>query len=308
MTLAHEAPFVSVIVPVYNDRARIVRCIEAVLGQVYQRSRYEVIVVDNGSTDGTPSLVARQPVSLLQETGIRSSYAARNRGLREARGAVIAFTDADCTPAPRWLEAGVCALETHHADLAGGAVRFVASAKPSGAEIYDAITNMQQERSIRERGAAKTANLFARAAVFETIGPFPPTAPSGGDVSWTTRATRHGFRLIYVPEAEVAHPTRRFLALLGKQYRVGRGRYRLAIEARELPHIARPPAQIRLAVLRAQAGRLRPPPIGFVRQGIERCGMPVTRARLARVWAAGWASSVSTAIGIAAESFRSDAE
>lgn len=307
-----ERAFVSVIVPVYNDPRRIVTCIRALLAQTYPRDRYEVIVVDNGSTDGTAEAAAREPVTVLVERAIRTSYAARNRGLAAAKGEVIAFTDADCTPSARWLEAGVEALEAHAADLAGGAVRFVASARPSGAEIYDSISNMQQERNIRERGVAKTANLLVRAAVFGSVGPFPAALPSGGDVHWTGRATGAGFRLVYAPEAEVTHPTRRLLALLGKQYRVGRGRYRLDA-ARWLERQVDGPTPPRplgpRGVVRSQLRRLRPPPLGYIRTALEhRDGAVPPPGRLVRVWTAGWLASVSTAAGAVAESLRSPAD
>jgi glycosyltransferase involved in cell wall biosynthesis len=306
--MAADRAFVSVIVPVYNDRRRIVTCIRALLAQTYPRDRYEVIVVDNGSTDGTAEVAAREPVTVLVERRIRTSYAARNRGLSAAKGEVIAFTDADCTPSPRWLEAGVGALEAHGADLAGGAVRFVASARPSGAEVYDSISNMQQERSIGERGVAKTANLMVRAAVFAAVGPFPAEMPSGGDVAWTGRATGQGFRLVYAPEAEVTHPTRRLLALLGKQYRVGRGRYRLDA-ARWLLLQADGPTPPRplgpRGVVRSQLRRLRPPALGYIRTAMECREGSAPPPRLIRVWMAGWLSSVSTAVGAVAESLRS---
>src|SRR5688572_8958532 len=111
-------PFVSVIVPVLNDEARIGGCVAALLAQDYPRERYEVIVVDNGSTDRTYEVVRGYPVTLLSEAQIRSSFAARNKGMREAVGEIFAFTDSDCTPAPQWLAEGVRAIQAG-ADLVG---------------------------------------------------------------------------------------------------------------------------------------------------------------------------------------------
>jgi hypothetical protein len=158
---------------------------------------------------------------------------------------------------------------------------------------------------------AKTANLMVRARVFEAVGPFPAEMPSGGDVYWTERATRSGFRLVYAPAAEVTHPTRRLLALLEKQYRVGRGRYRLDATKWRLQQAGglTPPRPLGpLGVVRSQVRRLRPPPLGYIRSEIERHGRPATPPRLVRVWAAGWLSGVSTAVGAVAESLRSPIE
>ena len=58
-------PFVSIIVPVYNDRKRIGRCIESLLRQSYPADRREIIIVDNNSTDGTRDVIGRYPVTLL---------------------------------------------------------------------------------------------------------------------------------------------------------------------------------------------------------------------------------------------------
>jgi glycosyltransferase AglE len=215
-------PFVSVVLPVYNDRGRISDCLECLLNQTYPASRYEIIVVDNGSTDGTGEIVRGYPVTCVEELEVQSSYVARNRGLAYVRGEIIAFIDSDCVPSASWIEQGVRVLFDTDAALAGGAVRFTFSAKPTGAELYDSVTNMQIERNIRERGVAKTANLFVRAKVFETVGPFPE-AVSGGDVTWTSRSTRSGFKLVYAEGAEVRHPARRLGELVRKQYRVGRG-------------------------------------------------------------------------------------
>jgi glycosyltransferase involved in cell wall biosynthesis len=298
-------PFTSVIVPVYNDRRRIGVCLAALLDQTYPRDRYEVIVVDDGSTDGTREVVAALPVTLLVEARVRGSYAARNRALRAAQGEVIAFTDADCIPARQWIAAGVDALEAHAADLAGGAVHMVTSSNPSGAEIYDSITNMRQDRAIGERQVAKTANLFVRARLFETLGPFADSLPSGGDVDWTRRATRRGYRLIYAPEAKVTHPTRRLLALLGKQFRVGRGQYGLRGEdGATRAGAARGPGRRRSA-LWAELRRVWPRPLHELRHELQASGVPSTPGRLARVWAAGCLCRLITVLGTVYQELRS---
>src|ERR1041384_5139232 len=94
--------FVSVIVPVWNDAERLGHCLHALEKQTYPAESYEVIVVDNGSTDSVACLVAAYGRARLVSEQRPGSYAARNTGLNLARGQVIAFTDADCLPAPDW--------------------------------------------------------------------------------------------------------------------------------------------------------------------------------------------------------------
>jgi len=129
-----------------------------------------------------------------------------------------------CRPSPNWLSAGVNALRESNASLVGGAVEFCFSERRTGAEYIDAISNMRNKKSIRERGVAKTANLFVIRSVFEHIGLFPQDLVSGGDLYYTAKATAAGYRISYAPEAKVEHPTRFFKDLLKKEFRVGIGK------------------------------------------------------------------------------------
>lgn len=88
-------PFVPVIVPVYNGEATIEGCIRSLLEWHYPKKRYEILVVDSNSTDNTSTIVKKYPVRYLVEDEIQNPCAARNRGIREARGEILAFTDAD---------------------------------------------------------------------------------------------------------------------------------------------------------------------------------------------------------------------
>src|SRR5262245_13454924 len=96
----------TVIVAVYNGASTIEACVASLLALHYPRPDHEIIVVDNGSTDGTAAVLASfgDRVRVLTEP-TRGASAARNRGIRHARGRVIAFTDADCTVEPGWLAA-----------------------------------------------------------------------------------------------------------------------------------------------------------------------------------------------------------
>jgi len=95
---------VSVIVPVHNEARYLGDCLDALLNQELSTAEYEVIVVDNGSSDRSREIVrTRDRVQLLTEPQ-RGAYAARNRGLQAARGELVAFTDADCVPRRDWLQ------------------------------------------------------------------------------------------------------------------------------------------------------------------------------------------------------------
>lgn len=93
----------SVIVPVYNTAPYLERTLAALAKQEYPRDAYEVICVDNGSSDGSIDILRRHLEIRVLEEPERSSYAARNRGIGAARGEILAFTDSDCFPSPHWL-------------------------------------------------------------------------------------------------------------------------------------------------------------------------------------------------------------
>ncbi|MFW6016025.1 MAG: glycosyltransferase [bacterium] len=282
-----ESKFVSVIIPVYNDTYRLKKCLEALEKQTYSSSFFEIIVVDNGSKDNIEETVRKYNVKLLLEHNIQSSYAARNKGIRNCKGDIIAFIDSDCTPVPNWIEEGVKVLENEKVDLAGGKVNFTYSTKKKAAEIFDSITNMQIEENIRDRGVAKTANLFISRNIIKEVGLFPENIKSGGDVFWTKKATEQGFKLIYVPEAEVYHPTRNLKQLINKQIRVGKGQMSLwindSVSCREI-------------INRIFKGCM-PPRIKLINKAINERGMENMSSKLFSVWLVGWISKLSTNYG-----------
>jgi glycosyltransferase involved in cell wall biosynthesis len=103
---------VSVIIPARNAVGTLSDALEALELQTLPRESYEIHVVDDGSTDGTPALVrASSRARLLEMPRRGGSYAARNLGLEHAHGEVIAFTDADCRPAENWLRQGLEGLD-----------------------------------------------------------------------------------------------------------------------------------------------------------------------------------------------------
>jgi len=279
-------PRVSVVVAVRNGERWLGRCLEALLAQSWPRERLEVVVVDDASSDGSRERASAFPVRLLALPARGGPYAARNAGVRAAGGELLAFTDSDCVPAKDWVERACAALAAQRADLVAGQVRFALGRGAGAAGVVDALTNLDQQRSVAERGVAKTGNLLAARHVFEAIGPFPERR-SGGDVEWTARASGAGFALVYAPDAVVEKPARSAAALAAKQYRVGRGQVALWRASGEpvramLPRIARCFRPVRPALLRER---------------MRRRGPEGARAGLARVWLAAWAMTAAQGLG-----------
>jgi len=227
---ATHLPFVSVIVPVY-DEPRLVHCLHALSRQTYPQDRYEVVVVENGRSGRAAAVAGDFANVTVCEEPKRGSYAARNLGVRAARGDVLAFTDADCIPGEVWLRAGVEELQPDgRADVVGGEVRLFPrdQERLTSAELWECVWGFPQKEFVEARNFAATANLFTYRRVFDAVGPFDADMMSGGDVEWGQRAHRAGKRLVFSEAACVLHPARRHLRdLLGKYRRTCGGMYQL---------------------------------------------------------------------------------
>jgi glycosyltransferase involved in cell wall biosynthesis len=261
-------PFVSFVIPVYNDAGRLARCLEALEGQTYPRGLYEVIVVDNGSDEPVAPVVARFPSARACAEPHGSSFAARNAGFAAARGEVFASTDADCLPARDWIERGVAALAREPWRVAAGRIEIFCedAARPTAVELYEMLTALRQRDYVELGGFAATANLFVFREVFERVGPFRSDLKSGGDVEWGRRARAAGCALVYADEARVAHPARRTFGELHRRVvRVAGGLHDLQRAGRfEYHRMGRSFLADALPPLRDAAGVLRacwPPPL-----------------------------------------------
>lgn len=230
MTLA-PIPFVSVVVPVFNNAQNLERVLNSLCKQTYPSDRYEVILIDNGSSDNPKVIAEKYSVLYIEEHQFLSSpYSARNRGIELAKGEIIALIDTTCAVVPEWITAGVESLQNGY-DLVGGDVVFEIDELSSLGEIYDSLINIKMKDSVINRGVAKTTNLFIRKNVFEVIGLFPEGIRSGADVSWSGKAVHSGFKLRFSENAKAFIQPRGFRPLLRKQYRVSKGQVKLWIDA-----------------------------------------------------------------------------
>jgi glycosyltransferase involved in cell wall biosynthesis len=248
-------PFVSVIVPVYNDAERLRLCLRALEQQTYPQRLYEIVVVDNGSDESIDPSVARAGRVRLCSEARPGSYAARNRGLSLARGEVIAFTDADCIPARDWIERGVARLSSSPAcGLVAGRVEVFAEDRGSATavELYEMVTYLQQKKHVEQERFGATANLFTLRSVLERVGTFNDAMMSGGDVEWGHRVSALGYEMLYAEDALVSHPARRtFRQLRRKVARIVGGSHSLrGSSSRSLLASFLPPVRYPFAIWR----------------------------------------------------------
>ena len=223
-------PFVSVIIPVYNGLERLKTCLEALEEQTYPRNLYEVIVVNNDPSQNIePHIVNSNNVRVICESH-RSSYAARNKGILNAKGAVIAFTDSDCIPKSDWIEKGVTnLLNEPHCGLVAGRIEVFCSdpENPTAIELYEKITAFKQKTYVERSKFGATANLFTFKNIIQRVGCFNDTLLSSGDFEWGNRVFEAGYKQIYADDTCVSHPAlKTFGQRFRKRIRIIRGKYK----------------------------------------------------------------------------------
>jgi len=224
-------PEVSVVIPIYNGTADLPELINCLLAQTYSKERVEYLLVDNNSSDGTSELLKLAlencPIKIraLSENEIQSSYAARNTGIRQAEGEIIAFTDADCRPQPQWLEELVQPFINQNVVIVAGEITALPS--KSLLERYaDRQETLSQKHTLANKFCAygQTANLAISRLALEKAGLFRPYLTTGGDadICWRILQLEIG-SLEFAPEAIVQHRHRATLKELKSQWqRYGR--------------------------------------------------------------------------------------
>lgn len=227
-----SCPFVTVIVPTFHDWARLEGCLKALAIQTYPHHQFEVLVVNNDPDDAVPPLFSAMPSNVRVLCQDRpGSYAARNLGVIQSRGEIVAFTDSDCVPMPDWIERAVARL-TNGADRVAGRVElFFRSEMLTWAEVYEKAFAFNQKISA-QYGCSVTANMVTWKKYFDTVGLFNESLLSGGDNEWGRRAFKLGVGVVYAEDVCVKHPARHSIKdLLKKRKRQAGGN--VAIEARE---------------------------------------------------------------------------
>lgn len=219
----HGLPTVSVVVPVYNGERTIAACVESLLAQDYPADRYDVTVVENGSTDATSEVVGRYPVRILHSP-VRGPAAARNLGTGQSQADIVAFTDADCIAHPRWLaELARPYVDDPEVGGVGGAIlAYVHQERTDVERFLDEHPPLINWVSSADQYLPHllTANASYRRSLLVRAGGFDPTylAASDVDLSWRLQIDL-GATLSYAPKAIIYHHHRATRAGLARMYR-----------------------------------------------------------------------------------------
>ncbi len=211
-------PVISIIIPVYNGRQTIAACIQALLAQDYPQAQYEIIVVDNNSTDGTDEIVTHYPVKLLYERTIQTPAATRNRGIREAKGEILVFVDADCIASPTLLQN---LTEPFDVSTVGAVVGSIEAYKPETlVEQYFADRNPYAFQGDESYVHLLTGNMACTKALIIQLGLFDEHLSTAEDLDlgWRIQIVV-GKEIIHRPGAIVKHKYRSTIRGLFNQYR-----------------------------------------------------------------------------------------
>ncbi len=217
-------PLVSVVVPAHNEERGIARCIESLMALDFTGAGVDIVVIDNGSSDGTGRVIGRYPVRRVAEPR-KGPAAARNAGIRAARGAIVAFTDADCIVGKSWLGELLAGADDPGVGCFAGEFAAQPDRRIVAAYVEDKRLICQKKLLSSTPPAAAAGNVAYRRAVFDAVGMFDESFLNGEDGELYRRMSRHGgFSTRYNPKAIVYH---RHPATLGhlwrRSYREGVG-------------------------------------------------------------------------------------
>lgn len=202
-------PLVSVVISTHDRPERLGRLLDALAAQTLDSEAFEVIVVDDGSSPDTDQLLRSElergklTLRILRNDHPLGPGGGRNRGWRQARSPLIAFTDDDCVPDPRWLQALIdAAAQQAGAVLQGRTV-------PDPDELPSGNRLLTRTVSIDRLGPQyETCNIAYPRAVLEEVGGFDESyglRPGGEDTDLAWRCLERGHIAVFVPHAVVRH-------------------------------------------------------------------------------------------------------
>jgi glycosyltransferase involved in cell wall biosynthesis len=226
-----EAIFVSVIIPTYNRKNYLKSALKSLCNQSYPKNKYEIIVVDDGSTDGTRQWVGLQQKNCLCSLRYffqqnKGPATARNIGIKNALGDVVAFIDSDCIASHAWIEEIVKGYGSDRVAGIGGTI--VALPKASEVSQYCAYIKMNEQPLIDKNGIVYliTGNVSFRKDCLNLVKGFDEryNFPGGEDPDLCYRLKKEGYIFKYNRDAVVYNHHKETVGELTKTYfNYGRG-------------------------------------------------------------------------------------
>lgn len=196
----------SIVIPAYNCEQTLAACLDSLSRQTIPRGQYEIIVVDDGSTDNTAKVAQGHAILYFHQSNAGPA-AARNLGVARASGAIILFTDSDCVPNHDWLEQMTAPFVDPGISGVKGAywtAQKALIARFAQMEFEDRYDLLQTSPCI---DLIATYSAAFRRHVFLDVGGFDTRFPRANneDTEFSYRLTKAGYRLVFNPKARVRH-------------------------------------------------------------------------------------------------------
>lgn len=249
--MAHNPPELSVVVPAFEASRTIAQCIRALRSQTLPREHYEIIVVDDASTDDTYQVASREGARVLRLERNTGPGAARNVGVAAARGQLIVFTDADCEPCPDFL----ADLQVRLRDPRVGGVKGAYRSRQRAlvARFVQCEYEQRYERTARLPTidfVDTSACCFRRADVLR-VGGFEPRLRMCEDQEMSFRLARDGVRIEFAPEACTYHlHCEDPLGYVRKKFRIARWKAQvLRLHPSKMLHDSHTPQLVKLQMV-----------------------------------------------------------
>lgn len=197
---------ISVIVPAYNSQRFIDKCIEALLNQTIKPENYEVIIVDDGSTDGTGDIVKGYPVNYIRQNN-SGPATARNKGAKKAKGDIILFTDSDCVAETNWIEEMAKPFEDTEVVAVKGAYRTNQNSIVAMFVQLEFGERFEMLKKVESIDMVDTYSAGYRKRTFLQLSGFDVSFPvaNNEDTELSYRMSKLGFRMVFNPNAVVYH-------------------------------------------------------------------------------------------------------
>jgi len=196
----------SIIIPAYNASNTIGKCLYSLLNQSIPKERYEIIVVDDGSTDGTAEIIKNLPIRYLWQHN-QGPATARNRGANEAKGEIILFTDADCVPEYNWIEEMVKPFNDPEVMAVKGAYKTQQKALTARFAQIEFEERFEMLKKAETIDMVDTYSAAYRKSVFLSFGGFDPSFPvaNNEDTELSYKMSKAGYKMVFKPDAIVYH-------------------------------------------------------------------------------------------------------
>jgi mycofactocin system glycosyltransferase len=217
-----RCPFASVIIPVKDRRNELKECLESLFALDYPEDKMEVIVVDDGSSDGTSDLARTYPCVVITNSQSQGQSFCRNQGAKMAQGEILAFLDSDCVPEKTWLRELVVHFEWERIGAVGGYVDgyFDVTALDRYEKAFSPL-NLGKHSMVGTNNESTlyvpTCNLLVRRQAYAETGGISNRMHVGEDVDFCWRLRNKGYDMLYVPRGTVYHKHRSSLGKMLKR-------------------------------------------------------------------------------------------